>query len=158
MANLAMPTADERTAVEDFISRYAWLMDNRRKDAVGALFAGDGTYLLCQLGVAESEVNAVGKDVAEELDASFKKLEAEKKRARRLFGNILIRKNISDGTFEVLISSVVFTQVIATQAPPEVDYMATLYATIAEDPFGTGLKFRSLTVVTDPQGIQIRAR
>lgn len=160
-ANFAVPTADERHGVEDFISRYAWLMDNRMAGEIGALFAQNGTYLLCQIGSAEIKNSPapVGDKITESLEVSFQGLVNEKKRARRLFNNILIRKDISDQTFDALISSVVFTQTTeTTEEPPKVDYMATLYATIEQDSFGKGLRFRSLTVVTDPQGIKIRAR
>ncbi|MGR9471095.1 nuclear transport factor 2 family protein [Rhizobium leguminosarum] len=152
-----VPTADERHEVEDFISRYAWLMDNRNAGGVRALFAPGSTYLLCQTGVSYEDGFAQDDEIEKKLRNWFTDL--GDKRARRLFSNILIRKNTANQTYEALISSVVFTQGLSKNGEaPAVDYMASLYATIVRDSFGDPLKFGSLIVLTDQNGITIKAR
>ncbi|RWY71681.1 hypothetical protein EHI46_17615 [Rhizobium leguminosarum] len=153
----AVPTPEERHEVEDFISHYAWLMDNKNAVGVRELFEPGATYLLCQTGSSDEKDSGKDETLEDLLRMSFTGL--GDKRARRLFSNILIRKNTANQTYEALISSVVFTQGPSTSTePPKVDYMASLYATIVRDSFGNTLKFGSLVVLTDQNGISIRAR
>jgi hypothetical protein len=156
-----LPTSDERHEVQDFISQYAWLMDNQIASGIRALFLSDGRYLVCA-NVADVKVPKPRNpaEVESDLSASFKGLAGQNMRARRVFSNILIRKNPSDQTFEAIISAVVFTQsTLAAASDPKPDYMASLYMTIARDSIaGNSLKIQSLIVLSDPKGISIFAR
>lgn len=88
------PTSDERHEVQDFISQYAWLMDNQNASGIRALFLSDGRYLVCANVVTDVALPKPRSpaEVETDLAASFKALSGKDMRARRMFSNILIRK------------------------------------------------------------------
>lgn len=155
-----LPSSDERHQILDLFSRYAWMVDNQDVDVdvdgVSTLFVPDAQYLLCKIGGTKPEKTLSLEDYRTSLRAQYKLFSASNTRTRRLYSNVLIGRVNETNDFEARASSVVFIQSIDL-APPQADYMASVYATVTKDK-DNALKFKYLKVITDQTGISVLAR
>ncbi|OWV99922.1 hypothetical protein [Rhizobium sp. R693] len=151
---LIAPTPEERGAVIDLLSQYAWRMDNRDFNGLPSLFVDDGHYYHCDPGNANAVLAISAGSLAQQFQTMFANLAATNSSATRLLSNILIGKT-KDGNFEVAFSVQVNIQTIGVSAA-HLDYTAKIYATITKD--GDLLKFVVLKVAPAQSGIQASAR
>lgn len=148
-------TIEERNAVTDTLSRYAWAMDNRDSAMLAQVFTEDAEYFLCGLDSSSAQERAaLLKGISSHFGSVFARLDVGHALARRSFTNTLMGKK-SDGDVDLIVSAIVFIQSLNISSP-QVDYTANLFVTLRQI---QGIwKIRILKVITDDTGIRIRAR
>jgi hypothetical protein len=148
-------TTEERNAVMDVLSLYAWAMDNRDSTTLSDLFTDEGAYLLCRID-SENPLALASKpgNIAVHFDGIFATLNLSHAVARRVFSNVLMGKRSTD-EIDVMLSVVVFIQSLNI-SHPQIDYTANIFATLKFS--GTVWKLKIFKVITDDTGISIRAR
>jgi hypothetical protein len=135
-------------------------MDSQAAEQLPMLFDDNVQYLQCVLGQDDVQKRFSKGELLTQFKNAFAVLAKGRLRARRLFSNIMIRK-AEDGSFDAIISSVVFVQSLTSATAPQPDYMASIYATIVptkDTGGGTKYQFRIFLLISDPFGSVIFAR
>ena len=148
-------TTEERNAVMDVLSLYAWAMDNRDSTTLSDLFTDEGEYFLCRMDSTTPLASASKPgNITVHFDGIFATLNLSQAVARRVFSNVLMGKRSTD-EIDVMLSVVVFIQSLNI-SHPQIDYTANIFATLKVS--GTVWKLKIFKVITDDTGISIRAR
>lgn len=147
------PPAEDRQAIQDLLSRYAWTIDERNAPAFTALFAEPRSsyYQICssgnsilklKLGLgAESATDLLGQ-----MTIILKKLEDDKLQTRHLVTNTLF--DVIDGK-TVNTKSIVLVTLQDSHSPaPVLDYSADARASFVKGDDDIW-RFQSLTVYAD---------
>lgn len=152
--NVKNPPAEDRQAILDLLSRYAWTIDERNAAAFAGLFAkpkssyyeicsGDASILKLTLDLGPESP----EDLLEQMKIIVKKLKDDKLQTRHLVTNTLF--NVDDTGKTVNTKSIVLVTLQDSHSPaPILDYSADARATFVKGDDDTW-RFQSLTIHAD---------
>lgn len=147
------PPAEDRQAIQDLLSRYAWTIDERNAAAFTALFAEPRSsyYQICSSGNSILKLTLgfgpeSATDLLGQMTIILKKMETDSLQTRHLVTNTLFDV-VDDKT--VNTKSIVLVTLQDSHSPaPVLDYSADARASFAKGNDGTW-RFQSLTVYAD---------
>ncbi|AZO24302.1 MAG: nuclear transport factor 2 family protein [Mesorhizobium sp.] len=151
--NLENPPAEDRQAIQDLLSRYAWTIDERNAAAFTALFAEPKSsyYQICSSGDSILKLTLdfgpeSPDDLLEQMKIILKKMKTDQLQTRHLVTNTLFDV-VDDKT--VNTKSIVLVTLQDSHSPaPVLDYSADARASFVKGNDGTW-RFQSLTVYAD---------
>ncbi|MDX8450357.1 nuclear transport factor 2 family protein [Mesorhizobium captivum] len=152
--NIKNPPAEDRQAILDLLSRYAWTIDERNAAAFAGLFAKPKSsyYEICSTSSSILKLTLdLGPespdDLLEQMKIIVKKLETDHLQTRHLVTNTLF--NVDDTGKTVNTKSIVLVTLQDSHSPaPVLDYSADARATFVKGDDDTW-RFQSLTIHAD---------
>ncbi|MER9423058.1 nuclear transport factor 2 family protein [Mesorhizobium sp. M0317] len=156
------PPAEDRQAIQDLLSRYAWTIDEKNAAAFATLFAEPKSsyYEICDAGSSVLELTLdLGPESAHDLLVQMKiivkKLETDKLQTRHLVTNTLF--DVVDDKTVNTKSIVLVTMQDSHASAPSLDYSADARASVVKGDDGMW-RFQSLTVHADYDAGSVAAK